>query len=64
MDMSDFGWSQQIREQEAAYYGACFEAAEKTGLSIEQAEECDEGSLGCPDCPWKKELLNYKRKEQ
>lgn len=60
--MSDFGWSKQIREQEEAYYGACFEAAKKIGLSIEQAEECNEGCLGRPDCPWKKDLPNYKPK--
>jgi hypothetical protein len=33
-------------------WGACFNAARAAGYSMAQAEECDDGSLGCPACPW------------
>ena len=32
---------------------ACRETAKKNGHSEEEAENCDEGSVGCKDCPFK-----------
>lgn len=40
--------------QEAAAESACYRAAEKYGVTTEKADECDDGDVGCPDCPWKK----------
>ncbi len=38
---------------EARNWGACFEAARKAGYTQEQAENCEDGALQCPTCPWK-----------
>ena len=32
---------------------ACVETAKRNGHTIEEAEWCDNGSVGCPDCPFK-----------
>lgn len=32
---------------------ACVECAQRNGHTTEEAELCDDGSLQCPDCPWK-----------
>lgn len=61
--MADLGWSKYIRDWEAAEWGPCFEAAAKQGLTPGQAEDCDEGSHSCPDCPWKQEF-NAKGEDQ
>lgn len=53
-------WCQHIREEEAAHFGACFEAAAKEGLTPLQAEDCDDGDKNCKDCPWKSDLPNHK----
>lgn len=50
--MSDMGWSSYIRGQEAAHYAACFETAAKRGLTVAQADDCDNGSHACPGCPF------------
>jgi hypothetical protein len=57
--MADLGWSSYIRAQENAHWGACFEAAAKQGMTPAQAEDCDDGDKGCPECPWKEELSKY-----
>ena len=31
---------------------ACRECADRNGYTQEQADECDNGSLACVDCPW------------
>ncbi len=33
----------------------CHETAKKNGHPDHEADECDEGSVGCPDCPYKEE---------
>lgn len=33
---------------------ACNETAKKNGHTSDEAEMCDDGSVGCPDCPFKK----------
>lgn len=37
-------------QQEATNEGACMEAAEEHGVG-DQADMCDAGHLGCPNCP-------------
>lgn len=31
---------------------ACFECAKSHGKTQEEAENCDDGDVGCPDCPF------------
>ena len=47
MNMDDM-----IEEEMRINMGECFNAARKAGHSIELAENCEEGNLECPDCPW------------
>jgi hypothetical protein len=61
--MADMGWSRYIADWEAAEAGKCFEAAEKHGMTPLQAEDCDDGDKGCPECPWK-DLPNYVVKKE
>ena len=30
----------------------CFECAARNGVSADDAEHCDDGDVGCPDCPF------------
>ena len=52
--MSDLGWNSHIQNVEDANYSACIETAKASGLTASQAENCDDGSLGCGGCPWAK----------
>lgn len=45
-------WDRYIETEEAIAEGACYEVAEKNGLTKEQAEICDDGHLQCVGCPW------------
>ena len=38
---------------EDSYFQACCAAASKAGYTVSQAEECNEGGLDCPDCPFR-----------
>ena len=40
-------------DQEAAEEAACYGTAEKNGFTTEQADECDDFSVGCKDCPFR-----------
>jgi hypothetical protein len=51
--MSDMGWTKHIEHWEDAQWERCYEAARLAGHSSEEADNCDDGSLNCPDCPWK-----------
>ena len=53
--MSDMGWSTYVSRLEDANEMACIETAIKNGHTREEADNCDDGSVGCPDCPWKGE---------
>ena len=37
---------------EESYFRECFAAASKAGHTLPQAEDCDDGDLNCPDCPF------------
>lgn len=56
--MADMGWTRHEENEEYKATMACFGTAIKNGHTKEEAEECDNGSLGCPDCPFKNEGLN------
>jgi hypothetical protein len=46
-------WEKDIKDQDNTNYGACIETAAKHGFTSEQAEACNDGSVGCADCPFK-----------
>ena len=41
-----------IRSEEDANELACIGTALGNGHTREAAWNCDDGSVGCPDCPW------------
>ena len=47
-------YTSYINGVEDSNWYACTSAAAKAGYSSEEAELCDNGSLNCPTCPWKK----------
>lgn len=38
-------------DEETAHYTACVNTATARGHEIEQAEQCEDGDLGCAGCP-------------
>jgi hypothetical protein len=53
MDRNIIAINHYYAGQEAAAAVACYSAAAYHGLSNSQADRCDEGSLNCPQCPFK-----------
>ena len=51
--MSDMGWSRYIADQEDNATEACISTAIKNGHTREESDLCDDGSVGCSDCPFK-----------
>lgn len=41
-------------DQEASHERACIETARSNGHDATTAENCDDGSVGCPNCPFKR----------
>ena len=56
--MGDLGWSAYISAAEASADAACVETAIKNGHTPERAEMCDDGDVGCPDCPFVRMAIN------
>jgi hypothetical protein len=52
-----------INDQEDAAEFACNSTAVENGHMVEEAENCDDGNLNCPDCPFTPEGRE-KRKEK
>ena len=50
--MADLGWSRHIEDLEDRNIRACWECAERNGHTKEEADACDDGSVGCPNCPF------------
>lgn len=48
----DMGWSSHIASQEDSAWEACYTTAERNGHTKDEADNCDDGSVGCPDCPF------------
>lgn len=46
------GWSRYIADQEDNATASCRDCAIKNGHTTEEADNCDDGSVGCPDCPF------------
>lgn len=46
-------WEAYNAAEEAAAEAACFGTALKNGFTEKQAEDCEDGSVGCPDCPFR-----------
>jgi len=46
------GWTTLVEREEISELGKCIEAAEKAGKSPDEAGLCNNGSIGCPACPW------------
>ena len=51
--MGDMGWTQYEEQMEAAGVQACRGTALRNEHTIEEADNCDDGSVACPDCPFK-----------
>jgi len=45
-------WERHVEDQENRNFLACFDTAKKNGHTNKEAENCDDGSVGCPDCPF------------
>ncbi|KKL78026.1 hypothetical protein LCGC14_2028920 [marine sediment metagenome] len=41
-------------DESDAYEAACYSAATAAGKTSEEAELCDDGNVGCTECPWRK----------
>lgn len=52
MDHNVVAADRLYRDQEAAAEGACRQAASLHGV-LTQAEDCEDGALQCPQCPWR-----------
>lgn len=42
-----------IQMQEDSNFAACYNAASMNNINPKEADNCDNGSLCCPNCPWK-----------
>jgi hypothetical protein len=42
-----------MEAEEAAADDACHEAAQQNGITWQMADDCDDGSWRCPNCPWR-----------
>lgn len=50
--MADMGWTRYEENEEYKAVVACINTAIRNGHTKEEADECDAGSVGCPDCPF------------
>lgn len=48
-------WVGEITTIEDLHWQMCFAAAARHNLTPSQAEECDNGSHNCVDCPFKQQ---------
>lgn len=49
------GWTEHMRRMAEA---TCYDCATRNGHTVEDTENCDNGSVGCPDCPFKRKENN------
>jgi len=53
--VADYGTGESAHmraEEDQENTAACRETAKRNGISMEQADNCWEGMVGCPDCPF------------
>lgn len=55
-------WEDYIASEEAAHEEACLQCAKWNGHTAQEAENCDAGSVGCPDCPFKIRIKTRKKR--
>ena len=53
----DDGWSEYVKGVEEANWRACMDTAQRNQKTRDEAENCEDGSAGCPDCPFKTRSL-------
>ena len=41
-----------VEDEVAANEAACHDTALRNGFTVDQANNCDDGDVGCADCPW------------
>lgn len=46
--------------QERAAEDACKSAASAAGFDANKSDDCDDGALCCPTCPWKATAENWR----
>ena len=51
--MADLGASRYFGDLEDRNDMACWECAVRNGHTKEEADDCDNGSVDCPDCPFR-----------
>ena len=51
--MADLGWSRYIANEEDKNEQACRSCALRNGHTIQEADDCEDGSVNCPDCPFR-----------
>lgn len=50
--MADMGWTSYIENEEYKAVVSCRNTALRNGHTMEEADNCDNGDVGCPDCPF------------
>ena len=53
MDRPTRAARRHTKDEETAAEEACRGTAFRNGFTIEQADNCDDGSVGCLDCPFR-----------
>ena len=61
MDHNVVAWDKYIAGEEAAREEACVSTAVRNGYTPQQAELCDDGDVGCLDCPFNPDNRNERR---
>lgn len=54
MDISN-SYDSYFSSEESQNEAACYSAAIKDGFTVELADTCEAGQLGCSECPWRDE---------
>jgi len=55
MDRNVVATERYINDMIASAERACYETAIENGYTVDEAEECDDGSVGCWNCPFNNE---------
>jgi hypothetical protein len=51
--MNDMSYTKYESDIERDNWEACFRTATSNGHTIAEAEECEDGSIGCANCPFR-----------
>jgi hypothetical protein len=50
--------------EEEANARACYATAARNGHTVERADQCDDGDVECPDCPFRRKLLPPRQSQE